>query len=110
VGLRLIIVRSRYAPRFWFAYLVLLAAYLIADEAVAPWFHSQSRAVAGPLGTDDVDGTSTRSSLSSLRSALILLLWSGYWCRSARVRARFGLAALDKLEPLPPGPEAALAG
>jgi hypothetical protein len=110
VGLRLIMIRSRYAPRFWFAYLVLVAAYLLADQAAAPWLESQSRAVAGPPRSDGFDATSTRPHLSGLQSTVVLLLWSWYWCNSARVRARFGLGALDKPEPLSPGPDAALTG
>jgi len=108
VGLRLIATRSRYAPRFWFAYLVVTAAYLVGDHLVGSWIDEQTTNLTGALRSDDLVEQRSRATFADLRAAGVLLVWSMYWCRSSRVRARFGLAALDGPAPLPASPEAAL--
>jgi hypothetical protein len=108
LGLHLIATRSHLAPRFWLTYLVLLAVFMVGDLAIAAWIADQSKQLAGSsAGGFDENGTRTR--IHVLRSVLILLVWSMYWCQSMRVRARFGYAALDRAAPLPPAPGTALA-
>ena len=108
VGLRLIATRSRYAPRFWFAFLVMMAAYLVADQVVGSWINEQTTALTGAPPSDHLERQHSRARLANLMSGGVMLLWSMYWCYSSRVRARFGLAALDGAEPLPTAPQAAL--
>jgi hypothetical protein len=108
IGLKLIATRSRIAPRFWFAFLVLLAVYFVGDLVSAAWIDEQSTALSGTSGRA-TDGSASRTSYHGYRSVIVLLVWSMYWCQSMRVRARFGQAALDKAASLPPASGAALA-
>jgi hypothetical protein len=101
LGLWLIWNRSRFAPRFWLVYLVLVAAFLVLDHLAATWIHAQSEALVGPTRADEFVEAQPTASFTTLRLAVILLIWSMYWCRSERVRRRFGHAALDRTLPSP---------
>jgi hypothetical protein len=98
VGLYLIARRSRFAPRFWFAYFAFVGTYAALDLGMGAWIESS---VDGLLHADR-SGDATRQSThtKNLRALLAALLWCSYWARSARVRARFGQRALDEPPPL----------
>ena len=98
-GLFLLGRRSRYAPRYWFAYLAVSSAYLLVDVLATQLIHPQlvrlvgADAMAAPPGAD---GTRQQ-----LRQLAIALAWTGYWATSRRVRATFGAAALDRAATAP---------
>jgi hypothetical protein len=100
VGLYLIAKRSRFAPRFWFAYMASLGVYAAFDLASGAWIEASVDDLLNPAGRFDARRASTHE--ANLRLVLTAILWSCYWARSTRVRARFGQRALD--EPAPSVP------
>jgi hypothetical protein len=74
LGLYLLVRRSGYAPRYWFAYLATSSAYMLVDLLTTAFVMSQMERL---LGSETV------------------AVWTMYWARSRRVRATFGAAALD---------------
>ncbi len=95
LGLVLTVRRDRHAPRFWFAYLALSAAYLLSDIAMGVHIHAEMSRLLGSgyakAMANEGGGTTTL-----LRQALMTIVWALYWVRSERVRATFGSAALDE--------------
>jgi len=93
VGLYLIAKRSRFAPRYWFAYLAAVGTFAAFDIGTGLWVEYSIDHVLHSDGSDD----QTRQSMHAmnLRAVLIAILWCCYWARSKRVRARFGQGALD---------------
>jgi hypothetical protein len=106
IGIVLIVRRDRHAPRFWFAYLALSAAYLVVDLVVGEYLNAQLTRLLGSGYTDapSVRGSSTTA---MLRQILVTVVWALYWVRSERVRATFGSAALDRTARPVMHPEAA---
>jgi hypothetical protein len=95
IGVYLIVARKRYAPRFWLAYLVFMGAYAVIDIAGGAYLRPQLEALTGPQPSPMPDA-GTSPSQTNLRTIMVALLWGLYWSRSAKVRARFGHAALDR--------------
>jgi hypothetical protein len=95
IGLVLSMRRDRRAPRLWFAYLTLSAAYLAIDLSVGRLLNSE---LARVLGSDSAKAADARgsSNLAMIRQIVVTLVWALYWVRSERVRGTFGAAALDK--------------
>jgi len=94
VGLYLIARRSRFAPRFWFAYFAFVGAYAAVDLAIGAWIESSVDSLLHADRSGDATRQNTHS--TNLRALLAALLWCSYWARSTRVRARFGQRALDE--------------
>lgn len=90
-GLVLLVRRSPHAPRYWFAYLAAISAYVLVDLLATPFIHSQIVQLVGEAGTANSNAAGTE-----LRQLAVTLLWTLYWARSQRVRATFGAAALDR--------------
>ncbi|HTK53944.1 MAG TPA: DUF2569 family protein [Gemmatimonadaceae bacterium] len=100
-GIVLVVRRSRYAPRFWFGWLLFSGAYLTVDAVAAQ--HARS-ILSGVLGASYDAATANFTSLliSMARGAVASVVWALYWARSERVRVTFGAAALDRTAlPLP---------
>lgn len=110
-GLVLMARRSSYAPRYWFAYLVVSGAYLLVDVLATPFVVSQMERLVGAEAVEEVGVAGTMR--EQIRQLGFTLVWALYWARSRRVRATFGAAALDPtarapesaghLPPLAPG-------
>lgn len=94
VGLVLLLRRSRYAPRFWFAFLLATGAYLLADHGAMALIEPQLRRLVGAAALADSDASSKLATV--FRDVGINILWALYWVRSERVRKTFGAAALDR--------------
>jgi len=94
VGLYLIARRSRFAPRFWFAYFAVIGTYAAVDLGIGAWIEAS----VDSLLHADRSGDATRQTThtTNLRAVLAALIWCSYWARSTRVRARFGQRALDE--------------
>lgn len=100
VGLVLLARRSPHAPRFWFAFISFMAAYLFIDVGA---MHLIRPGLERFVGTTAHWRTSGRGSPAfDLEQAGVALLWALYWARSRRVRATFGAAALDRTVTAPP--------
>ena len=90
VGLVLLLRRSPYAPRYWFAFLAFTAAYSLLDVGVMHFIRAGLERFVDP-GSKTGGG---RSHLATLELAAFSLLWALYWAKSQRVRATFGATAL----------------
>jgi hypothetical protein len=91
-GVFLIIKRSRFAPRYWFAYLAVLALYAVVDIGGAAIFSDQLAHYVPTDASSNAEQAGARS--SNLRLLLWSAVWALYWLRSERVRATFGSTAL----------------
>jgi hypothetical protein len=94
VGLYLIAKRSRFAPRYWFAYLAAVGIFSAYDLAAGAWVSAAAERVLSSDGSADT--TTQTAQTANLRNVLTTILWSCYWARSKRVRARFGQCAHDE--------------
>jgi hypothetical protein len=94
-GAIMIVRRDRYAPRYWFGYFILSAAYLLLDLLLTAPLDAEVKRL---LGAAYVESTTRRDALdrNMMRQIVISLIWAAYWVRSRRVRATFGAAALDR--------------
>jgi hypothetical protein len=108
VGLILTVRRDRRVPRFWFGYLALLIGYVAIDLIMMVQIRLELDRLIGSSYADVAERQSTRSEM--LRRIFFTSVWLLYWTRSKRVRATFGLAALDRtaqpVELFPPMMEA----
>jgi hypothetical protein len=95
VGLYLIAKRSRFAPRYWFAYLAAVGTFAAFDTGTGLWVEHVVDRIFPSGGSDDQTRQGTHA--MNLRAVLISILWCCYWARSTRVRARFGQRALDEV-------------
>ena len=95
LGLVLIVRHSRYAPRFWFGYLLTLAVYLAVDRLLMLRVESELTRLVGATYAEESAkyGPLRRSMVAQIVTALV---WATYWTRSMRARATFGVAALDR--------------
>lgn len=96
IGLYLIFTRKRYAPRFWFAYLVAVGLYALIDFAGARWMHQQSTQILGPTPEFSDPEQERTGTIANLRTIAFALIWGLYWNSSILVKARFGQTALEK--------------
>lgn len=92
VGLVLLLRRSPYAPRYWFAFLAVTAGYSLLDVGVMHFIRPGLERFVDP-GSKTGGG---RSHLAALELAAFSLLWALYWAKSQRVRATFGATALAR--------------
>ena len=92
LGLFLLVRRSAYAPRFWFAVLILTGVYRLADAVAMSLIRPHLQRL---VGADALTGTGPGSTQRLVPELLAVVMWILYWVRSRRVRATFGAAALD---------------
>ena len=93
VGLFLIMRRSAYAPRFWFASLASICAYQVLDLVA---MQSINPRLVQLVGAKALAGTGSTEIASEVRLLIVGLIWLAYWSKSQRVRETFGAAALDR--------------
>lgn len=101
VGLMLVVRRSPYAPRFWFAFLAVNAVYVLGDALALSLIEPQLRTLAGGAALTPKDVNSALQ--GPVRQAVFTLAWALYWVKSKRVRATFGAGALDSAVIVPSG-------
>jgi hypothetical protein len=99
LGLVLLLRRTVYAPRYWFALLVITAVFLLTDHVSVLYLHPQVVHLVGAGAFADTPAGDQASAI--VRDLLFSVIWALYWAQSLRVRATFGTAALDRLPPAP---------
>jgi hypothetical protein len=100
-GLILLLRRSPYAPRFFFAFLVFNAVFPLGDAFAMSFIEPGLKRL---VGADALANKDVNSRLSALiRQAAFSLIWALYWVKSKRVRATFGAGALDSAVTAPVG-------
>jgi hypothetical protein len=98
-GLILLLRRSPYAPRFWFAFLLFSALFPLGDALAMSFIEPQLKALVGGAALANKDVKSRLPAL--LQPAAFGLIWALYWVKSKRVRATFGAGALDSAVTIP---------
>jgi hypothetical protein len=97
VGIYLTVKHHPWTPRFWFLYLMWLAAYGIIDIAGAGYFQQQSHRFMGSVPQPGEEGDVWVAMTANARLIFWALVWSLYWIRSVRVKQTFGRTALESV-------------
>ena len=100
VGFVLTVKHHPWTSRFWFLYLMFLAAYGIIDITGAGAIESSTRrfmgaALASEEGSEAESGVWV-AMIANARLIVWALIWSLYWVRSIRVKQTFGRTALER--------------
>jgi hypothetical protein len=93
-GVYLVAKHNRYAPRFWFAYLIVAIALVLLDLAVMPLV--SARLELALSYTPDWNREMNQALRENARGLIGMLVWTLYWIKSQRVKATFGSNPLDR--------------